>query len=92
MELDRAARDPWNNIYIHPSDALARPHEPPHSSPSSSAADSRRPAITKGLQHYHGLPVLDYRQCSSEMFELSADGTTIVSKATYPSENGKAVS
>ncbi|KAJ3563552.1 hypothetical protein NPX13_g8157 [Xylaria arbuscula] len=75
------------------SDAMARPHQPPpYSGPSSSATDSRRPTATKGPQRYPGLPLLDYRQYSPEMFELSADSTTITSKATYLSENAKALS
>ncbi|KAI0537438.1 hypothetical protein GGR58DRAFT_513848 [Xylaria digitata] len=65
---------------------------PPYSGPSSSAIDSRRPAVTKGPQYYPGLPVLDYRQYSPPMFELSADSTAINSKATYLSENAKALS
>ncbi|KAI0523638.1 hypothetical protein F5B22DRAFT_642743 [Xylaria bambusicola] len=77
----------------HPSDTLARPREPPpYSGPSNSAADPRRPTVTKGPQHYPGLPILDYRQYSPEMFELSTDSTTITSKASYLSENAKALS
>ncbi|KAI8624307.1 hypothetical protein F5Y19DRAFT_323112 [Xylariaceae sp. FL1651] len=70
-----------------------QPHQPPpYSGPSSSASDSRRPIVSKGPQYYPGLPVLDYRQYSPPMFELSADSTTISSKATYLSENVKALS
>ncbi|KAI0817380.1 hypothetical protein GGR55DRAFT_15642 [Xylaria sp. FL0064] len=71
----------------------ARPNEPPpYSGPSSSAVDARRPAATKGPQYYPGLPVLDYRNYLPQMFELSADSTTITSKASYLSENAKALS
>ncbi|KAI0972608.1 hypothetical protein F4678DRAFT_428747 [Xylaria arbuscula] len=70
-----------------------RQHQPPpYSGPSSSATDSRRAVVAKGPQHYPGLPVLDYRQYLPQMFELSADSTTITSKATYLSENAKALS
>lgn len=48
--------------------------------------------LPKGPQYYPGLPVLDYRQYSPPMFELTADSTTITSKATYLSENAKALS
>ncbi|KAI1503074.1 hypothetical protein F5X99DRAFT_376686 [Biscogniauxia marginata] len=66
---------------------------PPYSSPStSSSAPQARTTIPKGPQYYPGLPVLDYRQYSPPMFELSADTTTITSKATYLSENVKALS
>ncbi|GAP92804.1 hypothetical protein SAMD00023353_9500130 [Rosellinia necatrix] len=65
---------------------------PPYSGPSSSATDSRRPVVTKGPQRYPGLPVLDYRLYSPQMFELSTDSITISSKATYLSENVKALS
>ncbi|KAI0103625.1 hypothetical protein GGR51DRAFT_246897 [Nemania sp. FL0031] len=79
-----------------PSQALAspaqQPHQPPpYSGPSSSATDSRRQIVLKGPQYYPGLPVLDYRQYLPPMFELSADSTTITSKATYLSENVKAL-
>ncbi|KAI1162443.1 hypothetical protein F5B18DRAFT_387233 [Nemania serpens] len=65
---------------------------PPYSGPSSGATDSRRSVAPKGPQYYPGLPVLDYRQYSPPMFELSADSTAITSKATYLSENAKALS
>ncbi|KAI8949056.1 hypothetical protein F4801DRAFT_427032 [Xylaria longipes] len=65
---------------------------PPYSGPSSNATDSRRPVVSKGPQCYPGLPVLDYRQYLPPMFELSADSTAITSKATYLSENVKALS
>jgi hypothetical protein len=65
---------------------------PPYSGPSNNAVDPRsRVAIPKGPQYYPGLPILDYRQYSPPMFELSADTTTVSSKATYLSENGKAL-
>ncbi|TGJ80131.1 hypothetical protein E0Z10_g8631 [Xylaria hypoxylon] len=73
--------------------APLRQHQPPpYSGPSSSATDSRRPTTVKGPQYYPGLPVLDYRQYSPPMFELSADSTVITSKANYLSENVKALS
>ncbi|KAI0913678.1 hypothetical protein F4823DRAFT_534434 [Ustulina deusta] len=76
-----------------PTAVLARPHQPPpYSGPSSSAVDPRRPAVPRGPQYYPGLPVLDYRQYSPQMFELSADSTAISSNATYLSENAKALS
>ncbi|GAW20029.1 hypothetical protein ANO14919_095230 [Xylariales sp. No.14919] len=76
-----------------PEPAPAQQHEPPpYSGPSSSATDSRRSTAAKGPQHYPGLPVLDYRLYSPVMFELSADSTLISTKATYLSENVKALS
>ncbi|KAI0872684.1 hypothetical protein GGS24DRAFT_466745 [Hypoxylon argillaceum] len=79
-----------------PTLALTAPSQqhqpPPYSGPSSSATDSRRQTVQKGPQYYPGLPLLDYRQYSPPMFELSADSTTISSKATYLSENAKALS
>ncbi|KAK6081112.1 hypothetical protein SCUP234_02793 [Seiridium cupressi] len=66
---------------------------PPYSGPSSSSVDPQsRVPVPRGPQYYPGLPVLDYRQYSPPMFELSADTTTITSKATYLSENVKALS
>ncbi|KAI0600937.1 hypothetical protein F4775DRAFT_607997 [Biscogniauxia sp. FL1348] len=66
---------------------------PPYSSPSTSSLEPRtRTTGPKGPQYYPGLPPLDYRQYSPPMFELSADSTTITSKATYLSENVKALS
>lgn len=67
---------------------------PPYSTPSSSSIEPRsnQPAATKGSQYYPGLPVLDYRQYSPPMFDLSGDSTTITSKATYLSANAKALS
>ncbi|KAI1345015.1 hypothetical protein F5Y15DRAFT_14506 [Xylariaceae sp. FL0016] len=65
---------------------------PPYSSPSTGSLEPRaRTAFPKGPQYYPGLPVLDYRQYSPPMFELSADTTTITSKATYLSENAQAL-
>ncbi|KAI1401168.1 hypothetical protein F4819DRAFT_336967 [Hypoxylon fuscum] len=65
---------------------------PPYSSPSDSSLDPQaRSQLPKGPQYYPGLPVLDYRQYSPPMFELSADSTTISSKASYLSENSKAL-
>ncbi|KAI0144303.1 hypothetical protein GGR57DRAFT_482746 [Xylariaceae sp. FL1272] len=69
---------------------------PPYSGPTTSAAapavSSSRQQNPKGPQYYPGLPLLDYRQYTPPMFDLSADGTTITSKATYLSENVKALS
>ncbi|KAI1490411.1 hypothetical protein F5X96DRAFT_636555 [Biscogniauxia mediterranea] len=68
-------------------------HPPPYSSPSTSSLEPRtRTTGPKGPQYYPGLPALDYRLYSPPMFELSADSTTITSKATYLSENVKALS
>ncbi|KAI0890245.1 uncharacterized protein GGS22DRAFT_150404 [Annulohypoxylon maeteangense] len=61
---------------------------PPYSSPSDNTLD---PQLPRGPQYYPGLPVLDYRQYSPPMFELSTDTTTITSKANYLSENPKAL-
>ncbi|KAI1407038.1 hypothetical protein F5Y13DRAFT_175813 [Hypoxylon sp. FL1857] len=65
---------------------------PPYSSPSDTSLDPQaRSQPQKGPQYYPGLPVLDYRQYSPPMFELSADTTTISSKANYLTENSKAL-
>ncbi|KAI0486161.1 hypothetical protein F4859DRAFT_357679 [Xylaria cf. heliscus] len=72
--------------------AHARHQPPPYSGPSSGATDSRRQTASKGPQSYPGLPILDYRQYLPPMFELSADSTAITCKATYLSENVKALS
>lgn len=66
---------------------------PPYSGPSNTSVDphSRAP-IPKGPQYYPGLPVLDYRLYSPPLFELSADTTTITSKAAHLSGNLKALS
>ncbi|KAI0555304.1 hypothetical protein F4679DRAFT_523077 [Xylaria curta] len=74
------------------SAAHAQHQLPPYSGPSNNYTDSRRPVLVKGPQCYPGLPVLDYRQYLPPMFELSADSTTIISKANYLSENVKALS
>ncbi|KAI1877019.1 hypothetical protein JX265_000209 [Neoarthrinium moseri] len=66
---------------------------PPYSSPHTSYVDPRsRTVVPKGPQYYPGLPILDYRQYSPPMFELSADTNSITSKATYLSENVMALS
>ncbi|KAI5866739.1 hypothetical protein GGS23DRAFT_602983 [Durotheca rogersii] len=69
------------------------PHQPPpYSSPSDRSLDPQacsRPA--RDPQYYPGLPVLDYRQYLPPMFEISADTTTITTKASYLSENAKAL-
>ncbi|KAI1176793.1 hypothetical protein F4777DRAFT_243458 [Nemania sp. FL0916] len=65
---------------------------PPYSGPSHSATDPRQQILPKGPQYYPGLPLLDYRQYCPPMFALSSDNTTISSKATYLSENVKALS
>ncbi|KAH6659605.1 hypothetical protein BKA67DRAFT_545056 [Truncatella angustata] len=65
---------------------------PPYSSTSSNPPDQQKVFVAKGPQYYPGLPVLDYRQYSPPMFDLSVDTTTITSKATYLSENVKALS
>lgn len=66
---------------------------PPYSAPSNGSLDPRnRAATVKGPQYYPGLPVLDYRQYSPPMFDFSSDTTTITSKATYLSENARALS
>lgn len=69
---------------------------PPYSTTSSSSSvevvrNNQSPPAGKGLQYYPGLPLLDYRQYSPPMFELSGDSTTITSKATYLSANAKAL-
>ncbi|KAH8681288.1 hypothetical protein BX600DRAFT_505001 [Xylariales sp. PMI_506] len=99
LALDVAAEEPLEG---YPDDYSADPSHPdlsglgklpPYSSPSSVSVDPRsRAGVTKGPQFYPGLPYLDYRQYSPPMFELSADTTTISSKATYLSENVKALS
>ncbi|KAI1814687.1 hypothetical protein GGS20DRAFT_576701 [Poronia punctata] len=63
---------------------------PPYSSPSTGVPEPRR--IPNGPQRYPGLPVLDYRQYSPPMFDLTADSTAITSKAPYLSENANALS
>jgi hypothetical protein len=66
---------------------------PPYSAPANTSPEPRnRAVVPKGPQYYPGLPFLDYRQYSPPMFDLSADTTTITSKATYLSENVKALS
>ncbi|KAK8128191.1 hypothetical protein PG984_009299 [Apiospora sp. TS-2023a] len=74
-----------------PTSQPAKP--PPYSTPSSSSVEVRnnQSPTGKGLQYYPGLPLLDYRQYSPPMFELSGDSTTITSKATYLSANAKAL-
>ncbi|KAI0386070.1 hypothetical protein F5Y04DRAFT_245400 [Hypomontagnella monticulosa] len=68
-------------------------HPPPYSSPSDISLDPQaRSTLPKGPQYYPGLPILDYRQYSPPMFELSADTTSITSKANYLSENANALS
>ncbi|CAJ2502092.1 Uu.00g049450.m01.CDS01 [Anthostomella pinea] len=76
------------------ANASQRPFQPPpYSSPSTSSLEPRaRNANPRGPQYYPGLPVLDYRQYSPPMFELSADTASISTKATYLSENAKALS
>ncbi|KAI0200030.1 hypothetical protein F4808DRAFT_174942 [Astrocystis sublimbata] len=76
------------------SSAASQHHPPPYSGPvgNENTEDSRRPVTSKGTQCYPGLPVLDYRQYSPPMFELSADSTSISSKAAYLSENAQALS
>jgi hypothetical protein len=64
---------------------------PPYSTPSAGVTEQPR-RTPKGPQYYPGLPVLDYRHYSPQMFDLSADSTTISSKASYLSENAKALS
>ncbi|KAI1447596.1 hypothetical protein F5Y02DRAFT_415593 [Annulohypoxylon stygium] len=65
---------------------------PPYSGPSDNTLDPQaRSQLPRGPQYYTGLPILDYRQYSPPMFELSADSTTISSKAHYLSENPKAL-
>ncbi|KAI0834089.1 hypothetical protein F5Y06DRAFT_178375 [Hypoxylon sp. FL0890] len=65
---------------------------PPYSSPSDTSLDPQaRSPIPKGPQYYPGLPVLDYRKYLPPMFELSADTTTISSKANYLTENSNAL-
>ncbi|KAI0120382.1 hypothetical protein F4776DRAFT_251771 [Hypoxylon sp. NC0597] len=65
---------------------------PPYSGPSDASLDPQaRSQLPKGPQCYPGLPVLDYRQYLPPMFELSADTTTISSKANYLTENSKAL-
>lgn len=67
---------------------------PPYSGPAGASWDSQGPSVaaSRGPQDYPGLPVLDYRLYSPPMFELSGDGTTITGKASYLSENAKALS
>lgn len=66
---------------------------PPYSSPSDSSLNHQALVKTpKGAQYYPGLPILDYRQYSPPLFELSADATTITSKATYLAANATALS
>ncbi|KAI2614405.1 uncharacterized protein GGS25DRAFT_471543 [Hypoxylon fragiforme] len=68
-----------------------QPHQPPpYSSPSDSSHDVRT-QLPKGPQYYPGLPILDYRQYLPPLFELSADSTTITSKANHLSENPRAL-
>ncbi|KAK8868765.1 hypothetical protein PGQ11_007343 [Apiospora arundinis] len=66
---------------------------PPYSTPSSDALEphSAQSAGAKGLQWFPGLPLLDYRQYSPPMFDLSPDSMTISSKATYLSANATAL-
>ncbi|KAI0132017.1 hypothetical protein BJ170DRAFT_227727 [Xylariales sp. AK1849] len=71
------------------SSQLTKP--PAYSSPSSSSLEPRS-RIPKGPQYYPGLPIIDYRQYSPPMFDLSSDTTTITSRATYLSENVMALS
>ena len=67
---------------------------PPYSGVAGASANSQGPVATafRGPQGYPGLPVLDYRLYSPPMFELSGDSTTIVGKASYLTENAKALS
>ncbi|KAI0392128.1 hypothetical protein F5Y17DRAFT_378854 [Xylariaceae sp. FL0594] len=64
---------------------------PPYSTPPAGVTEPQR-RDPKGPQYYPGLPFLDYRLYSPQMFDLSADSTTISSKASYLSENSKALS
>ncbi|OTA69519.1 hypothetical protein K449DRAFT_384463 [Hypoxylon sp. EC38] len=65
---------------------------PPYSGPSDTSLDPNAQSQSqKGPQYYPGLPVLDYRQYLPPLFELSADTTTISSKASYLTENSKAL-
>ncbi len=62
---------------------------PPYSGPMINP--QRQRGGTNGPQYYPGLPVLDYRQYSPPLFELSSDKTTITGKASYLSENAAAL-
>ncbi|KAI1326233.1 hypothetical protein F5Y16DRAFT_236079 [Xylariaceae sp. FL0255] len=64
---------------------------PPYSGPSSTHVRPPQPRETRrtGPRYYPGLPVLDYSKYSPPMFKLSADTTTISSKAAFLSENAK---
>ncbi|ORY65515.1 uncharacterized protein BCR38DRAFT_341525 [Pseudomassariella vexata] len=67
-------------------------HPPPYSIPSSSSLDVRSHGQSRTtIPRYPGLPVIDYRQYSPPMFDLSHDTTTITSKAKYLSENVRAL-
>jgi len=44
-------------------------------------------AVPVGPHYYPGLPAVDYRQYLPPMFEMSADATTITTKAIYLSQN-----
>ncbi|KAI2463049.1 hypothetical protein F4781DRAFT_417916 [Annulohypoxylon bovei var. microspora] len=64
---------------------------PPYSTTSDTLDPNTRPQLPRGPQCYPGLPVLDYRQYSPPLFELSPDTTTITTKANYLSENPTAL-
>lgn len=77
----------------HDTEAVAE-GPPPYSDPAgaSPGLQGQAAATSQGPQDYPGLPMLDYRLYSPPMFELSGNGTTITGKASYLSENAKALS
>lgn len=48
-------------------------------------------AVPVGPHYYPGLPAVDYRQYLPPMFDMSADATTITTKASYLSQNPEAL-
>lgn len=92
------ADDVPRHVYPERDDTLEHDQRqatpPPYSGPSSSSARQRQEAqatLSKGPIRYPGLPKLDYRLYSPPLFKLSADMTTIVSKAEYLSTNASAL-
>jgi hypothetical protein len=99
-QLPVARRDTGTDEENHQTElvgAAAPPPLPPYSGPSHSslpreamAAEPSSTTTTK-LRTYPGLPKIDYNLYTSPLFDLSADCTTLSTKAQYLSSSASAL-